>query len=87
MGATGLRVTDCAAHRPARHTRRASRLPIRARFRPHPRGFGFADPVADDTLTEIPAHLTDEAGRRTEVDRIFVPPPTAKGLLDRKSVV
>lgn len=56
-------------------------MPLRARFRPHPRGFGFADPVADDTLTETPATITDEDGRRTEVDRVFVPPPTAKGLL------
>jgi ribonuclease R len=53
----------------------------RARFRPHPRGFGFADPVADDRLTEITANVTDEDGRPTDVDRIFVPPPLAKGLL------
>ena len=52
-----------------------------ARFRPHPRGFGFADPVADDQLTEITTTITDEDGRRAEVDRIFIPPPTAKGLI------
>jgi ribonuclease R len=53
----------------------------RARFRPHPRGFGFADPVAEDSLTEITATVTDEDGHPTDVDRIFVPPPLAKGLL------
>ncbi len=56
-------------------------MPTRARFRPHPRGFGFADPVADDNLTEVPTGITDEAGRHEEIDRVFVPPPTAKGLL------
>ncbi len=56
-------------------------MTTRARFRPHPRGFGFADPVADDRLTEITANVTDEDGRPTDVDRIFVPPPLAKGLL------
>lgn len=56
-------------------------MTTRARFRPHPRGFGFADPVAEDTLTEITVTVTDEDGRSTEVDRIFVPPPAAKGLL------
>ena len=59
----------------------SSRLAVRARYRPHPRGFGFADPVATDTLTEIPVTITGEDGRATEIDRIFVPPPTAKGLL------
>ena len=52
-----------------------------ARFRPHPRGFGFADPVAEDQLTEITTSVTDDEGRQTEVDRIFIPPPTAKGLI------
>ncbi len=52
-----------------------------ARFRPHPRGFGFADPVAEDQLTEITTTVTDDDGRHTEIDRIFVPPPTAKGLI------
>jgi ribonuclease R len=53
----------------------------RSRFRPHPRGFGFADPVADDTLTEVSVSVPDEDERPTEIDRIFVPPPLAKGLL------
>lgn len=56
-------------------------MTTRARFRPHPRGFGFADPVAEDTLTEIGVSVPDEDGRPTQVDRIFVPPPLAKGLL------
>ncbi|MFU8839274.1 MAG: ribonuclease catalytic domain-containing protein [Nitriliruptoraceae bacterium] len=56
-------------------------MTTRARFRPHPRGFGFADPVAEDRLTEITATVADEDGRPTDVDRIFVPPPLAKGLL------
>jgi len=56
-------------------------LPTRARFRPHPRGFGFADPVDTDSLTEITTTITDPDGRREEIDRIFVPPPVAKGLI------
>jgi ribonuclease R len=56
-------------------------VPVRARFRPHPRGFGFATPVADDGSTETTATLTDDAGRTREVDSVFVPPPLAKGLL------
>jgi ribonuclease R len=56
-------------------------VPIRARFRPHPRGFGFATPVAADGLTETTATVTDAAGATSEVDGIFVPPPTTKGLI------
>ncbi len=56
-------------------------MTTRARYRPHPRGFGFADPVADDTVTEITVTVHDDDGRPTEIDRIFVPPPVAKGLL------
>ncbi len=56
-------------------------MPTTARFRPHPRGFGFADPVAEDQRTEIAVTVTDENGRTAEIDRIFVPPPTAKGLI------
>jgi ribonuclease R len=56
-------------------------LLTRARFRPHPRGFGFADPVDADLLTEIPVTVHDDAGSPHEIDRIFVPPPVAKGLL------
>jgi ribonuclease R len=56
-------------------------LPTRARFRPHPRGFGFATPVAADTLTETSASVTDDAGGSAEVDGVFVPPQLCKGLV------
>ncbi len=54
---------------------------VRARFRPHPRGFGFLHIVADDGLT--PAEVSVEREGRTPVtdDRAFVPPPLAKGLV------
>jgi ribonuclease R len=54
---------------------------IRARFRPHPRGFGFLSPVAADGVTETPVTLTDDAGVPREIDSAFVPPPVAKGLI------
>jgi ribonuclease R len=54
---------------------------VRARFRPNPRGFGFLTPVGPDGLTETPATVTDPAGAPVVIDRIFVPPPAAKGLL------
>jgi ribonuclease R len=54
---------------------------FRARFRPHPRGFGFATPVADDGLTGSSASVTDDAGTVHTVDRVFVPPPATKGLI------
>jgi ribonuclease R len=53
----------------------------RARFRPHPRGFGFATFVADDGLTEIPAGLPDEDGDVRAAESAFVPPPLASTLL------
>ncbi len=56
-------------------------MPTRARFRPHPRGFGFATPVAADQLSESVVTVQDDAGASSEVDRIFVPPPVCKGLL------
>ncbi|MCC5947521.1 MAG: RNB domain-containing ribonuclease [Nitriliruptoraceae bacterium] len=56
-------------------------MPTRARFRPHPRGFGFATPVATDGLTEIETTVTDAEGATATVDGIFVPPPTCKGFL------
>jgi ribonuclease R len=56
-------------------------LPTRARFRPHPRGFGFATPVAEDGLTEIEVTISGEDGASSTVDGIFVPPPTCKGFL------
>lgn len=54
---------------------------IRARFRPHPRGFGFATAVADDGFSERPVTVHDDGGRPHEIDQVFVPPPVTKGLL------
>jgi ribonuclease R len=54
---------------------------LRARFRPHPRGFGFLTPVAADGVTPTTAPLTDDAGATREIDSAFVPPPVAKGLI------
>jgi ribonuclease R len=56
-------------------------VPVRARFRPNPRGFGFLTPVGPDGLTETVATVPDDTGKAHEVDRLFVPPPVAKGLL------
>jgi ribonuclease R len=56
-------------------------VPVRARFRPNPRGFGFLTPVGPDGLTETVATVHDDAGVAHEVDRLFVPPGTAKGML------
>lgn len=47
-------------------------MQLTARFRPHPRGFGFLEPVE----TEV-----DSA------DRVFVPPPMARGLIADDLVV
>ena len=53
----------------------------RARFRPHPRGFGFATFVAADGLTEEPVRLADADGAEKAYDSAFVPPPLAATLL------
>jgi ribonuclease R len=45
---------------------------ISARYRPHPRGFGFLHPVAVDGLTP---------SAPDGIDRVFVPPPLARGLI------
>lgn len=62
-----------------------SRLPslhvvttIRARFRPHPRGFGFLTPVADDGFTPTTYRVPDDA---TDHDQAFVPPDVASGMI------
>jgi ribonuclease R len=55
-------------------------VPVRARYRPNPRGFGFLHPVGPDGLTETVADV-DDGDRTRTVDRLFVPPPVAKGLL------
>lgn len=51
---------------------------IRARFRPHPRGFGFLTPVADDGFTPTTFRVLDDA---TDHDQAFVPPQVASGML------
>lgn len=55
-------------------------MQIRARFRPHPRGFGFLTPVADDGVTETTFRIADGEGV-AEHDSAFVPPPLARGLV------
>jgi len=54
---------------------------VRARFRPHPKGFGFATPVAADGATPRSVMLPSEDGSTT-VDSVFVPPPVAAGRID-----
>jgi ribonuclease R len=54
---------------------------LRARFRPHPRGFGFLTPVEADGVTPRVVRLQGGDGATVEVDRVFVPPPAAKGRL------
>lgn len=56
-------------------------MQVHARFRPHPRGFGFLTLVADDAVTARAVPVPDDAGRTERTDRAFVPPPIAKGLL------
>jgi ribonuclease R len=51
---------------------------IRARYRPHPRGFGFLTPVAADGFTATTFRVADDA---TDHDRAFVPPDVASGML------
>ena len=51
---------------------------IRARFRPHPRGFGFLTPVAADGFTATTFRVPDDA---TDHDQAFVPPNVASGML------
>jgi ribonuclease R len=54
---------------------------IRARFRPHRRGFGFLTPVADDEATAVTVAVPAADGAVTEADRVFVPPPQARALV------
>ena len=53
---------------------------VTARFRPHPKGFGFATPVGGDRVSPSPAVVHDGTSSST-VDSVFVPPPLASGLL------
>ncbi len=54
---------------------------VTARFRPHPRGFGFLHIVGADGAT--PETVSVARDDRSEVtgDRVFVPPPLARGLI------
>jgi ribonuclease R len=54
---------------------------LRARFRPHPRGFGFLTPVEADGVSPRVVRLPGTDGAEVEIDRVFVPPPAAKGRL------
>lgn len=53
-------------------------MQLRARFRPHRRGFGFLVPVAIDGATPTTFRLPDVA---KEHDSAFVPPTVARGLV------
>lgn len=52
-----------------------------ARFRPHPRGFGFLHLVTPDGLTPTEHTVERDDGPAVTGDRAFVPPPAAKGLV------
>ncbi len=54
---------------------------IRGRFRPHPRGFGFLHVVTDDGHTAASVTVPRDNGAAVTADRIFVPPPVARGLI------
>ncbi len=56
-------------------------MPFPARFRPHPRGFGFLNPVEADGLSPTTITLTDDDGAESTVDSVFVAPPLARTLL------
>ncbi|MTV26346.1 RNB domain-containing ribonuclease [Nitriliruptoraceae bacterium ZYF776] len=56
-------------------------MPLRARFRPHPRGFGFLTPVDADGHTATVFRATNADGVASEHDGVFVPPPLARTLL------
>ena len=55
-------------------------MSVRARFRPHPKGFGFATPVGADKRTATTFTHRGEDGEQT-FDSVFVPPDLAKGKL------
>ncbi|WP_052669114.1 RNB domain-containing ribonuclease [Nitriliruptor alkaliphilus] len=56
-------------------------MPVRARFRPHPRGFGFLTPVEADGTTSTVLRAPGPDGVVTEHDGIFVPPALARELI------
>ena len=55
-------------------------LSVRARFRPHPKGFGFATPVATDHRTATTFTYRGDEGEQS-FDSVFIPPDQAKGKL------
>ena len=55
-------------------------LSVRARFRPHPKGFGFATPVAADHRTATTFTYRGDEGEQS-FDSVFIPPDQAKGKL------
>ncbi|MFA9446986.1 RNB domain-containing ribonuclease [Egicoccus sp. AB-alg6-2] len=56
-------------------------MQVRARFRPHPRGFGFLTLVAGDGATPIEVTGNQADGTPRTVDSAFVPPPVASAFL------
>lgn len=56
-------------------------MSVRARFRPHQRGFGFLTPVTSDGLTPTTVTAQDPTGTSVTLDSIFVPPAQARGLI------
>lgn len=52
-----------------------------ARFRPHPRGFGFLHLTDADTFTAREVTITRDDGPAVTGDRAFVAPPMARGLV------
>jgi ribonuclease R len=56
-------------------------VPVRARFRPHPRGFGFLTPVEPDGTTATLLRAPNPDGAPSEHDSVFVPPAKARALV------
>ncbi|MFP5307999.1 MAG: RNB domain-containing ribonuclease [Actinomycetes bacterium] len=56
-------------------------MPVRARFRPHPRGFGFLTPVDADGVTPTTFDAADQDGVTRTFDSAFVPPDLAGRML------
>ncbi len=56
-------------------------MELRARFRPHQRGFGFLTPLADDGRSPASIEGADANGDPRRLSSVFVPPPLARGLL------
>ncbi|HEX9767423.1 MAG TPA: hypothetical protein VGA36_11725, partial [Nitriliruptorales bacterium] len=54
---------------------------VRARFRPHHRGFGFLTPVEADGASPTTVTATRPSGTPGEFDSLFVPPHLASSLI------